>query len=193
MQRERTELPIMLFADPEAWTSWLETNHAAERGVWLQLAKKASGIASVTYHEALDVALCYGWIDGQKKPYDEKTWLQKFTPRGAKSVWSQINREKVQRLIEQGAMRPAGQATVDLAKQDGRWEAAYASQRTMTVPPDFQAALDGNLAARDFFDTLNRANRYAFLFRIETAKKAETRARRIQEFIAMLERHEQLH
>ena len=193
MQRERTELPIMLFADPEAWTSWLETNHAAERGVWLQLAKKASGIASVTYHEALDVALCYGWIDGQKKPYDEKTWLQKFTPRGAKSVWSQINREKVQRLIEHGAMRPAGQATVDLAKQDGRWEAAYASQRTMTVPPDFQAALDGNLAARDFFDTLNRANRYAFLFRIETAKKAETRARRIQEFIAMLERHEQLH
>lgn len=193
MQRERTELPIMLFADPEAWTSWLETNHAAERGVWLQLAKKASGIASVTYHEALDVALCYGWIDGQKKPYDEKTWLQKFTPRGAKSVWSQINREKVQRLIEQGAMRLAGQATVDLAKQDGRWEAAYASQRTMTVPPDFQAALDGNLAARDFFDTLNRANRYAFLFRIETAKKAETRARRIQEFIAMLERHEQLH
>lgn len=193
MQRERTALPIMLFADPEAWTSWLETNHAAERGVWLQLAKKASGIASVTYHEALDVALCYGWIDGQKKPYDEKTWLQKFTPRGAKSVWSQINREKVQRLIEQGAMRPAGQATVDLAKQDGRWEAAYASQRTMTVPPDFQAALDGNLAARDFFDTLNRANRYAFLFRIETAKKAETRARRIQEFIAMLERHEQLH
>ncbi len=193
MQRERTELPIMLFADLEAWTSWLETNHAAERGVWLQLAKKASGIASVTYHEALDVALCYGWIDGQKKPYDEKTWLQKFTPRGAKSVWSQINREKVQRLIEQGAMWPAGQATVDLAKQDGRWEAAYASQRTMTVPPDFQAALDGNLAARDFFDTLNRANRYAFLFRIETAKKAETRARRIQEFIAMLERHEQLH
>jgi uncharacterized protein YdeI (YjbR/CyaY-like superfamily) len=139
------------------------------------------------------VALCYGWIDGQKRLYDEASWLQKFTRRGAKSIWSKINREKAEALIQSGQMKPAGLAAVESAKADGRWAAAYDSQSTMTVPEDFQAALDSNERAKTFFATLNRTNRYAILFRIQTAKKAETRARRIAEFIAMLERQEKLY
>jgi uncharacterized protein YdeI (YjbR/CyaY-like superfamily) len=187
------ELPVALFADQHEWLVWLDANHASSPGLWLRLAKKASGIPSVTYAEALEVALCYGWIDGQKKSYDESSWLQKFTPRGARSIWSKINREKAQALIASGQMKPAGLKAIERAKQDGRWDAAYDSSSTASVPSDFQAALESNPKANAFFATLNSTNRYAILFRIQTAKKAETRARRIQEFIAMLERHEKLY
>ncbi len=191
--KSRAELPIMLFEHQEAWAAWLESNHAESPGLWLRHAKKAAGRASVTYDEALAVALCYGWIDGQKKSYDESSWLQKWTPRGAKSIWSKINREKALKLIEQELMKPAGMAAVERAKQDGRWDAAYDSHSTATVPDDLQAALDSNAEAGAFFATLNSTNRYAILFRIQTAKKAETRAKRIQAFIGMLEQHEKLH
>lgn len=189
----RAELPVILFETPADWERWLEENHGASPGLWLQIAKKASGVASVTYDEALEGALCYGWIDGQKKSSDEKTWLQKFTPRGAKSVWSKINRDKVGALAERGRMKPAGQKAVDAAKADGRWDAAYDSQRTMSVPDDLQAALDASPEAKDFFATLNGANRYAVLWRVQTAKKPETREKRIRDLVAMLERREKLH
>jgi uncharacterized protein YdeI (YjbR/CyaY-like superfamily) len=187
------ELPVILFAQPSDWEAWLSEHHTSSPGLWLRLAKKASGIQSITYAEALDVALCYGWIDGQKKSYDESTWLQKFTPRGARSIWSKVNREKTVSLIEGGRMRPAGLAAIESAKRDGRWEAAYDSQGAASVPDDLQAELDRNPAAKAFFATLNSRNRYAILFRIQTAKRAETRAKRIQEFIGMLERHETLY
>ncbi|HEU5100151.1 MAG TPA: YdeI/OmpD-associated family protein [Roseiflexaceae bacterium] len=187
------ELPILAFETQDAWANWLEEHHADSPGLWLRLAKKASGVTSIDYGQALEVALCYGWIDGQKKGYDDSSWLQKFTPRGPKSIWSKINREKAQQLIDSGRMRPAGMAAIERAQQDGRWEAAYDSQSNATVPDDLQAALDANPEARAFFETLNSANRYAILFRIHTAKKTETRARRIEQFIAMLEQHEKLY
>jgi uncharacterized protein YdeI (YjbR/CyaY-like superfamily) len=189
----RAELPIQLFEHQDAWAAWLEQNHATSPGVWLRHAKKESGLASVSYSEALDVALCYGWIDGQKKSYDATSWIQKWTPRGKKSIWSKINREKALKLIERNQMRPPGLAEVERAKLDGRWEAAYESSSNATVPDDLQAALDANAEASAFFSTLNRTNRYAILFRIQTAKKAETREKRIREFIGMLERHEKLY
>jgi len=182
-----------MFEQQKDWAAWLDKNHATSPGVWLKLAKKASGIASVNYDEALGVALCYGWIDGQKKSYDESSWLQKFTPRGVKSIWSKVNREKVQELIESGQMKPAGLEAVERATQDGRWDAAYDSQSRASVPSDFQAELDRNAKAKAFFATLNSTNRYAILFRIQTAKKAETRAKRIEQFIRMLENHEKLY
>ena len=189
----RNDLPIVQFEERQAWASWLEENHAASSGVWLRLAKKASGLASVTYDEALEVALCYGWIDGQKKSYDDSSWLQKFTPRGAKSIWSKVNRGKAEQLIARGHMKPAGLAAIERARQAGRWDAAYDSQSNASVPEDFQAALDQNAEAQAFFATLNSRNRYAILFRIQTAKKAETRAKRIEQFIRMLENHEMLY
>lgn len=186
-------LPIILFEQQTNWADWLDQHHTSSAGIWLRLAKKASGVQSVTYNEALDVALCYGWIDGQKKSYDELSWLQKFTPRKAKSIWSKINREKALKLIESGHMKPAGLKAVEAAQQDGRWEAAYDSPSGSTVPNDFQAELDKNVEAKAFFDTLNRQNRYAMLHRIQTAKKAETRARRIQQFIEMLAKQQKLY
>jgi len=192
-QNTHNGLPILLFEQQDDWAAWLDEHHASSAGVWLRLAKKASDLQSLSYAEALDVALCYGWIDGQKNSYDESSWLQKFTPRGARSIWSKINREKAQQLIESGKMKPAGLKAIESAKNDGRWDGAYDSQSRATVPSDFQAALDGNPEASAFFATLNSVNRYAILFRIETAKKPETRAKRIQEFIRMLERHEKLH
>jgi uncharacterized protein YdeI (YjbR/CyaY-like superfamily) len=191
--KTQNDLPILPFEDQTAWATWLDSNHDVSSGVWLKLAKKASGIQSVTYDQALEAALCYGWIDGQKKSYDESSWLQKFTPRSRKSIWSKINRQKAQALIETGQMKPAGLQEVERAKQDGRWDAAYDSQSRAAVPDDFQAALDANPKANAFFATLNSQNRYAILFRIQTAKKAETRAKRIQEFIQMLEKHEKLY
>ncbi len=187
------ELPTILFADQQAWAEWLDANHTSSPGLWLRLAKKGSGLASVSYAEALDVALCYGWIDGQKRPADAQTWLQKFTPRGKKSIWSKINRDKVEALIANGQMRPAGQAAIDLARADGRWEAAYDSQKNATIPDDLQAALDASPAAAAFFATLNSTNRYAILFRVQTAKKPETRAKRIRDLVAMLERNEKIY
>jgi len=188
-----TALPILPFESKKKWADWLAKQHDKSTGVWLKLAKKTSGIPSVTYEEALDVALCYGWIDGQKGSFDELHWLQKFTPRGPKSIWSKINTEKAERLIASGEMKPAGLKAIELAKQDGRWDAAYASQKNISVPDDFQAELDKNKKVKAFFATLNSVNRYAILFRIQTAKKAETRAKRIQQFIEMLERGEKIY
>ncbi|WP_164018161.1 YdeI/OmpD-associated family protein [Pyxidicoccus trucidator] len=187
------ELPIVPFESQRAWETWLAANHASSRGVWLKLAKKSTGVASVTYPEALDVALAWGWIDGQKGSFDDAWWLQKFTPRGAKSVWSKVNREKVQALVDAGKMQPSGLAVVESAKQDGRWEAAYDSQSKATVPEDLATALAANARASAYFATLNAANRYAILWRVHTAKKAETRARRIADFVEMLARNEKLH
>ena len=188
-----TDLPILPFASKKKWADWLARQHDKSAGVWLKLAKKGSEIPSVMYDEAVEVALCYGWIDGQKKGFDDKYWLQKFTPRGPKSIWSKINTEKAQKLIKSGAMRPAGLKAIEAAKQDGRWDAAYESQKTISVPDDFQAALDKNPKAKAFFVTLNSVNRYAILFRIHNAKKAETRAKRIQQFVGMLEKGEKLY
>ncbi|MCI0390819.1 MAG: YdeI/OmpD-associated family protein [Acidobacteria bacterium] len=172
---------------------WLDKNHTASSGVWLRLAKKTSGIKSVSYNEAVEAALCYGWIDGQKKSYDETTWLQKFTPRGVKSIWSKINKEKATQLIESGQMKPSGLKAIENAKQNGRWDEAYDSQSGATVPSDFQTALDRNAKAKAFFATLDSLNRYAILFRIQTAKKAETRTKRIEKFILMLEKKEKIY
>jgi len=187
------EIPTLLFKNAKAWETFLSKNNGTSNGVWLQLAKKSSGTTSVTYSEALDIALCHGWIDGQKKAFDDSFWLQKFTPRGARSIWSKINREKALDLIQSGRMKPAGLLAIEKAKADGRWAAAYDSQKSATVPVDFQAALDAHPDANNFFSTLDSGNRYAILFRIQTAKKPETRSRRVQEFIAMLERKEKFH
>src|SRR5690242_21947797 len=187
------EIPVLLFAKPKDWEVWLKANHAQSSGLWLRLAKKNSGIESLTYAEALDIALCYGWIDGQKKSCDDATWLQKFTPRGTRSIWSKINRDKVQRLIESGRMQSPGLEAVDRAKANGQWDSAYDSHRTAGVPDDLQRALDAHPKAKAFFATLNSANRYAILFRIQTVKRAETRAKKIEQFVAMLERHEVIH
>ncbi|UGQ46424.1 YdeI/OmpD-associated family protein [Massilia endophytica] len=186
-------LPELLFRDAKAWTRWLEKEHASAPGVWMRIAKKEAPEKSVQYPEALEAALCFGWIDGQKKSIDEHYWLQKFTPRAARSIWSKINRDKVEALIAKGLMREAGQREVDRAKADGRWEAAYDSWSAAEVPADLQEALDASPAAKAFFATLNSQNRYAILFRTHTAKKAETRAKRIRDFVAMLERGEKIH
>ncbi len=182
----KNELPITAFATREAWADWLEEHHAASPGVWLKIAKKGAIEASVTQAEAVEVALCFGWIDSQKSALDESFSLQRFTPRRARSLWSRINRDKAQELIARGEMRPAGLREIERAKADGRWESAYEPQRTATVPEDLQAALDHNEAARASFATLSGANRYAILHRIHTAKRPETRARRIAQFVAML-------
>ncbi|MDC0710603.1 YdeI/OmpD-associated family protein [Stigmatella sp. ncwal1] len=187
------ELPVMAFAQPRAWAAWLDTHHASSKGVWLKLAKKGSGIASVTYAEALEVALAWGWIDGQRRAHDEAAFLQKFTPRGPRSLWSKINREKALALIAAGEMKPTGLAAVERAKREGRWEAAYDSPSRAEAAEDFLAALRANPRAQAFFETLNAANRYALYFRLQTVKKAETRARRIALFVEMLARHEKLH
>lgn len=193
MSTPPTDYPIALFADADAWTAWLEAHHATEQGLWLRLAKKASALRSLSYAEALDAALCHGWIDGQKRSHDADSWLQKFTPRGKRSVWSKINRDHVERLTAEGRMRPAGQAAVDAAKADGRWARAYDSARTATVPDDLRAALDASPAASAAFAALNGANRYAVLYRIQNAVKPETRARRVRDLVAMLERGETIH
>ncbi len=191
--RASADLPLLPFASAEAFNDWLAGHHAEAPGLWLKLAKKDSGIASVTYPEALDVALCYGWIDGQKGSVDAAWWRQKFTPRGTRSLWSKINREKAEALIASGRMQPAGLAEVERARRDGRWEAAYDSQSKAEVPEDLAAALAENPAARDFFATLDSANRYAVLFRVHNAKRPETRARKITQFVEMLARGEKIH
>jgi uncharacterized protein YdeI (YjbR/CyaY-like superfamily) len=188
-----SDLPVLPFKDKKAWSVWLARYHARSPGVWLKLAKKDSDVPSVTYPEALDAALCYGWIDGQKQAHDESFWLQKLTPRGPRSIWSKINREKAEALIASGEMKPAGLAAIERAKENGQWEKAYESQSRASVPDDLQAELDRNPKAKAFFATLNSVNRYAIVFRVHNAKKPETRARRIQQFVAMLERHEKIH
>ncbi len=188
-----SDLPTHAFADPRAFSTWLAANHATSRGVWLRLAKKASGTPSVTYAEAIGVALAWGWIDGQKRLGDETSWLQKLSPRGARSLWSKINRDKATALIAAGAMQPPGVAEVERAQRDGRWDAAYDAPSRAAVPEDLAAALAANPRAASFFAALDAANRYSVLFRIQTAKKPETRARRIEQFVAMLARHEKIH
>ncbi len=183
----------VLFKNARAFESWLRKHHATSDGLWLQIAKKGAAEPSVTYAEAVEIALCWGWIDGQKKSLDAQHFLQRFTPRRARSLWSRVNVEKVAALIEAGRMQAPGHAQIEAAKADGRWAKAYDSARTATVPEDLLAALDAEPAARDFFATLNAANRYAVLWRIQTAVKPETRARRIEQLVAMLARGETVH
>jgi uncharacterized protein YdeI (YjbR/CyaY-like superfamily) len=187
------ELPVMAFADAGAWGGWLAKSHASSRGVWLKIARKNSGQRTVTYAEAVERALVWGWIDGQKRALDETAWLQKFTPRDRRSPWSKINREKALALIAADEMKPAGLAEVERAKTDGRWEVAYESQSKAVVPPDLAAALAANPRAARFFETLESYNRYAVLYRIQAAKKAATRAARVAKFVEMLARHEKIH
>ncbi|GAA4556851.1 YdeI family protein [Streptomyces collinus] len=186
-------MEIVAFESAEAFQAWLGENHAISPGIWLKLRKKGPGIVALDYAQALDVALCYGWIDGQKAKLDDQWWLQRFTPRKPRSKWSKANRDKATALIEEGRMRQPGQAEIDRAKADGRWEAAYDGAKTATVPDDLAAALTADPAAAEFFETLDRQNRYAILYRLQDAKKAETRARRIEKYVAMLARGEKLH
>lgn len=185
--------PIRLFSTQAEWAVWLDKNHRGSQGLWLRLAKKGARLRSVNYGEALEIALCYGWIDGQKRGENEQAWLQRFLPRSAKSIWSKINRDKANALMADGRMKPAGLEAVERARNEGTWDAAYDSPRTAKVPQDFQAALDASPRAREFFQSIDGANRYALLFRIQTVKKAETRARKIREFVEMLERQERIH
>jgi len=180
-------------ANAAALKRWYKSHHATHAGVWLRIAKKASGIASIDHPEALEIALCFGWIDGQRKGDGEQYFLQRFTPRTARSTWSKINRDKALKLIDDGRMQPAGLAEVERAKADGRWDAAYDAQSVAAVPPDLQAALDANRKAAAFFEKLDSRNRYAVLFRTQGAKKPETRARRISQFVAMLAKGEKIH
>lgn len=183
------EDPQLAFADSPAWEDWLAQNHATEKGLWLRIAKKGTGIPSVTYDEALDVALCYGWIDGQRRSLDEAFFLQRFTPRRKGSAWSKRNVAKVAQLAER--MHPAGQAEIDAAQNDGRWAAAYDSPKNMAIPDDLLAALDQNPAAKALFATLKKAEIFSIAYHLHQAKTPETRARRIATFIAKLERGEE--
>ncbi len=186
------QLPILCFATAAAWEEWLEENHAGSSGIWMKIAKGDAG-TSVGYPRALEAALCYGWIDGQKRKLDASWWLQKFAPRGPASVWSRINREKAIALVETGRMRPAGLAAIERAKESGQWDRAYESQRTAGVPPDLERELAANARARAFFATLNSQNRYAIIHRLQRAAQPETRARRLHTFVEMLERGLTIH
>jgi uncharacterized protein YdeI (YjbR/CyaY-like superfamily) len=181
------------FENQEEWEAWLDRNGSSSPGVWLRLAKKSSGQSTVSYAQAVESALCFGWIDGQKRAESEHFWLQRFTPRTAKSIWSKINKTKAEALVAAGRMRPSGLREIDRAKQDGRWEAAYTSPSNSIVPDDLQRALEANPKAKKFFATLNSRNRYAILFRLQNAKKPETRARKIAQFVEMLSDGKTLH
>ena len=185
--------PILVFETARAWEAWLTKHGGSSPGIYIRIAKKDSGMLSVTYAEALEVALCHGWIDAIKRSYDEASFLQKFLPRTPKSIWSQVNKKKVQELIKAGLMQPAGLAAVERAKANGQWEKAYAPASSITVPPDLKEALKKNKKAAAFFKTLKGSNRYAILHRLHTAKKEETRAKRLALFIGMLERGETIH
>ena len=187
------ELAPTLFKSAKAFEAWLKKNHATSDGLWLKIAKRGSNETSVTYPEAVEIALCWGWIDGQKKSLDDQHYLQRFTPRRARSVWSRINVNKVEALIDAGRMQAPGEAQVEAAKADGRWARAYDGARTSTVPEDLQAALEAEPAAKTFFASINASNRYAILWRIQTAARAETRARRIAQLVGMLARGETIH
>ena len=180
------DLPIVELPDQRAWRAWLEANHGSEAGVWLKFAKKGSPAATVSYGEAVEEALCFGWIDGQARSFDEHFYLQRFTPRRAKSKWSQINREKATRLLERGRVHPAGLAHIEAAKADGRWDAAYPAASAATVPDDLQQALDRHPKAKEFFETLTGTTRYAFLYRLHNVTKPESRAKRIAGYIELL-------
>jgi len=189
----KTEIPIIEFVSAKKWEIWLAKNYANSNGIWLKIFKKDSNEKTVTYPEALDVALCYGWIDGQKKKYDAQSWLQKFTPRRAKSIWSKINTEHIARLSKEGKMTHSGIKAVEAANADGRWEKAYSSPSKMTIPEDFLSALSKSKKAELFFKTLNKANQYAIAFRLQTAKKKETRDKRMKMILEMLDKGEKFH
>jgi len=182
----KPDLHVASFASREAWAAWLEVQHKKSDGLWLKIAKKRSGIETVTYGQAVEIALCYGWIDGQVRRFDECHYLQRFTPRRPRSKWSKINREKVTKLIETGEMKPSGLREVARAKADGRWDAAYDAPSTATVPEDLLRELEKNEEAREFFSELDGRNRYAILYQIQDAKRPETRTRRIAKYVAML-------
>ncbi len=182
-------LPTLLFENASAWESWLESHLDNAIGIWMQISKKGATKPSVSYEEALDIALCYGWIDGQTKSLDDEYFLRKFTPRRKNSMWSKRNIGKVAALVKAERIRPSGQAEIDAAKADGRWERAYASPSNIQVPEDFQKALAKNKEAKTFFGALNKSQRYSFLWRIETTKRAETRQRKIAQFIDLLKNH----
>jgi uncharacterized protein YdeI (YjbR/CyaY-like superfamily) len=187
------EAPIKAFATPVAWRAWLEKNHTKPAGIWIIFYKKTSGKKSISYAQALDEALCFGWIDGQSKGIDEASWKQRFTPRRTKSIWSKRNREHVARLIKEKRMTPAGLKEIAAAKQDGRWESAYDSPKTMDVPADFLRELRRDPGAYAFYETLNRASIYAIAWRLQTAKKPETRMRRMEALLSMLKAGKKFH
>ena len=193
MKAARPDLPVRRFPSQAAWQKWLAANHERSPGVWIELAKKGSGRSSVTHAEALEVALCYGWIDSQALTVDEIWYRQRFTPRRARSKWSKINCATVERLHAEGRLAPAGIREMEAAKQDGRWEAAYASPRVITIPPDLEARLAKSPRAQRAFEALDGRNRYAILYRLHDAKRADTRQRRLEQFIAMLEAGRTLH
>jgi uncharacterized protein YdeI (YjbR/CyaY-like superfamily) len=193
MTTKKPDLPIIPFASRDAWEAWLEEHHTTSDGLWLKIAKQGSGLETVSYAQALEVALCYGWIDGQKASFDDHYWLQRFTPRRARSKWSKVNRQKATELIEKGEMKPAGLKEVERAKADGRWDAAYDAQSTATVPDDLRRELDKNGTAREFFAKLDSRNRYAILYQIQDAKRPQTRARRIEKYVAMLSEQKKLY
>ncbi|MES2183851.1 MAG: YdeI/OmpD-associated family protein [Pseudomonadota bacterium] len=193
MTEEKAGLPILAFATGKALEAWMAKQPAAAKGLWLRLAKKGNGTPSVSRAEAIEAALCNGWIDGQIDKYDDQWWLVRMTRRTPRSPWSEINRKTALRLIDEGRMQAAGRAQVEAAQADGRWERAYAPQSTATVPPDLQAALDRSPAALRFFQTLTGANRYAILYRVHEAKTEKTRLQRVAKFIGMLERGEVVH
>ena len=190
---DKPDLEIIFFGSPVEWEQWLGHNHATSKGIWLRFYKKGSGIASVYYAEALDVALCYGWIDGQLKKYDELSYIQRFTPRRPQSIWSKRNIEHIARLTNEGRMKPAGLKEAESAKADGRWEVAYDSQGAMSLPDDFRKELTKNEKALAFYKSLNKANQYAIAWRLQTAKRPETREKRKQEILQMLAREEKFH
>jgi len=185
--------PILMFAEAAEFCEWLRVNHAGHGGIWLRYFKKASGQPTIAHKEAVQEALCWGWIDGQARPHDEVSWLVKFTPRGPRSIWSQVNVGLVAQLVAEGRMMPAGLAVVEAAKADGRWQNAYASSSTFEMPEDFMATLAKKPKALAFFESLNKANRFAIYHRLHTAKRPETRAKRMKDFLAMLQRGEKLH
>ena len=191
--KNANDLPVISFETWQDCEAWLNEHHTDTKGMWLKIAKKETGIPSVSYAEALDSALCYGWIDGQKASFDEQYWLQKFTPRGPRSMWSKVNCNKVAALMAEGRMQTAGLRQVELARADGRWDLAYDPQSKITVPADFQSELDKNPQAQEFFKTLNSVNRYAILRRIQIANRPETRSARIQKFVEMLSNHQKLY
>ena len=188
----KAEQPVLFFATPVELEAWIDERGEESDGIWLKFAKKDSGIESVFYAEALEIALSHGWIDGQAKRFDDHHYLQRFTPRRPRSKWSRINREKAERLIAEGRMRAAGLREIERAKEDGRWDDAYDSPSTATVPDDFQVALDAEPAAAEFFASLGSTKRYSFLYRITDAKRPETRAKRIADYVELLARGETL-
>jgi uncharacterized protein YdeI (YjbR/CyaY-like superfamily) len=189
----QSDLPILSFSSLEEWESWLDKNHATSAGVWLRIYKKESGVKSIYYPEGLDGALCYGWIDGLKRPYDKKSWLQRFSPRRPKSLWSKINTAHAERLMQLGKIKTPGLAAIEAAKKDGRWDAAYHSPGKSTIPDDFLAALSKNKRAKTFFETLNKTNRYLIAWRLQTAIKPETRERRMKAILGMLAKGKKFH